>query len=65
MNHELYTAMGDYPLNTEPISIPFRKGQKVMFEGEEANVVRVHPLVVIKTKSRVVCGALHEQCAYV
>jgi hypothetical protein len=33
-------------------------GQKVRFENEEAEIIRVSPLMVIKTKDRVVCGAL-------
>ena len=39
---------------------PLQKGQVVIFEGEEAEVVRIKPLFVIKTKNRVVCGALQE-----
>jgi len=38
-----------------------QKGQIIIFEGEEASVIRVKPLLVIKTKSRVVCGALQER----
>ena len=38
-----------------------QKGQRIIFEGEEAYVIRVKPLLVIKTKSRVVCGALQKR----
>jgi len=37
------------------------KGQRVIYEGEEAEVVCVTPLIVIKTRHRVVCGALQKQ----
>ena len=44
---------GDDQMNDLP-----QKGQKIHYEEEEAEVVRVTPLLVIKTKNRVVCGAL-------
>jgi len=37
-----------------------QKGRRIIFEGEEAYVIREKPLIVIKTKKRVVCGALHK-----
>ena len=37
------------------------KGQIIMYEGEEAEVIRVKPLIVIKTENRVVCGDLRKQ----
>jgi len=37
------------------------RGQKVRFEDEEAEIIRVSPLMVIRTKERVVCGALHDR----
>ena len=37
-----------------------QKAKRIIFEGEEAYVIRVKPLLVIKTKDRVVCGALHK-----
>jgi len=36
-----------------------REGQIVMYEGEKAEVIGVKPLLIIKVKDRVVCGALH------
>jgi len=36
-------------------------GQKVRFENEEAEIIRISPLLVIKTKDRIVCGALHHR----
>jgi hypothetical protein len=38
----------------------YQKGKRIIFEGEEAYVIREKPLLVIKTKNRVVCGALHK-----
>ena len=42
-----------------------QKGQKTIFEEEEAEVIREKPLFVIRTKNRVVCGALQDQFEYV
>jgi len=42
-------------------SKPLHKGKRIIYEGEEAEIIRVKPLFVIKTKSRIVCGALHER----
>ncbi len=41
-----------------------RNGQKVRFENEEAEIIRISPLLVIKTKDRIVCGALHHRLEY-
>jgi len=41
-----------------------RNGQKVRFENEEAEIIRISPLLVIKTKDRIVCGALHHRIEY-
>jgi len=38
-----------------------QKGQRVVYENEEAEVIRATPLLVIKTKNRVVCGALQKR----
>ena len=40
---------------------PFQRGQRVLYENEEAEIIRVTPLVVLKTKNRVVCGALRNR----
>ena len=40
---------------------PLEKGQIVIYEGEEAEVICVTPQIVIKTGHRVVCGALQKQ----
>ena len=41
-----------------------QKGQRVVYENEEAEVIREKPLLVIKTKSRVICGALQKWLKY-
>jgi len=37
------------------------EGQRVIYEGEEAEVVCITPLIVIKTRHKVVCGALQKR----
>ena len=49
------------PGNLEKLSNHHHAGQKVRFENEEAEIIRVSPLMVIKTKDRVVCGALSDR----
>ena len=39
-------------------------GQEIVFEGEEAYILRLSPYLVIKTKDRVVCGALHSRIEF-
>lgn len=36
----------------------FRKGQKVLYDGIEAEIINVKPLLIIKASNRVICGAL-------
>jgi len=38
-----------------------RKGETVLYEGNEAELIRVKPFLVIKLDNRVLCGALHKQ----
>ena len=38
-----------------------RKGARVMYEGKEAEVIGVKPLLIIKLDDRILCGALHNQ----
>ncbi len=44
---------------------PLQKGQKIMFEGEEAEVIRVTPFLVIQTKSGIVCGDLRKKLEHI
>ena len=41
-----------------------QKVQKIIFEEEEAEVIREKPLFVIRTKNRVVCRALQNRFEY-
>ena len=36
-------------------------GQKLIYKGDEAEVIRKSPLLVIKTKNRVICGAFQKK----
>ena len=36
----------------------FKVGQKLIYEEDEAEVIRKSPLLVIKTKNRIICGAI-------
>ncbi len=36
-----------------------QKGDVVLYEGKEAEVIRVDHLLVLKVDERVICGALH------
>ena len=46
------------------VAQPHRSGQKVRFENEEAEIIRISPFLIIKTKDRIVCGALHHRIEY-
>jgi len=37
------------------------KGQRIIYEGREAEVIGVKPLVIIKIKDRIICGSLSGQ----
>ncbi len=39
-------------------------GQKIRFENEEAEIIRISPFLIIKTKDRIVCGALHHRIEF-
>jgi len=38
-----------------------QKGQRIIYKDEEAEVIRVTPLMVIRTKNGVVCGDLQKR----
>ncbi len=42
-----------------------KKGQRIIYEKEEAEIISVKPLFVIKTRNRVICGALQERFEYI
>jgi len=42
-----------------------QKGQRIIYEKEEAEIISVKPLLVIKTKNQVICGALEGLFEYI
>ena len=38
-----------------------RKGQRIIYEGKEDEVICVKPLLTIKIKDRIICGSLQAQ----
>jgi len=50
---------------SENIYSRFREGQIVLYEGEEAEVIGVKPLLVIKVEDRIICGALHARIEFI
>ncbi len=43
----------------------FQEGQIVLYNGEEAEVIGVEPLLILKRKDRIICGALHTQIQFI
>ena len=51
----------DTPLKKESLVADpnqLRKGQRIIYEGKEAEVIGVKPLLTIKVKDRIICGSL-------
>ena len=61
---EYQNCASDFDLQFDRGSYLPQKGQKIIYEDEEAIVIRVTPLMVIKTKDRVVCGAIEKRFEY-
>lgn len=36
-------------------------GQRIIYNGEEGQIIRISPLVVVKTRNRIICGALFKK----
>lgn len=36
----------------------FATGQRIIYEGEEGWIIKLNPFVVVKTGSRIICGAV-------
>lgn len=47
--------------NPYPTNGIFQKGQKILYEGEKAKVISIKPILVIKTKDRIVCGYIQKR----
>lgn len=43
-----------------PEHFRFQKGQKILYQGEEGEIIRLNPVPVVKTKTRVACGNIHD-----
>ena len=67
MSSSLGLALNDATLGVgvDQVDHPLKKGQRVIYEQEEAEIIRTTPLLVIKTKNRVVCGAIQNRFASV
>ena len=49
-------------VNSKAVQVDFlQKGKRIIYEGEEAEIIRVRPFLVVKTKHRVICGALQKK----
>jgi len=49
---------GEDMLSKDHIVAPLIKGQRITYQGDSAEVIRTSPVLVIKTKKRIVCGAI-------
>ena len=38
-----------------------REGQRVVYEGKEAEVIGVKPMLILKFKDRIMCGSISGQ----
>ena len=49
--------------NTKAVQVDYflQKGIRIIYEGEEGEIIRVRPFLVIRTKHRVICGALQKK----
>ena len=50
-------------VNAKAVQVDYflQKGKRIIYEGEEAEIIRVRPFLVVKTKHRVICGALQKK----
>jgi hypothetical protein len=35
-----------------------REGQRILYEGKEAEVLAVKPMIILKFKDRIICGSI-------
>ena len=61
---ELQTATVSATSGNDQKCCILKQGQRIIFEKEEAEIIRVKPLFVIRTKDRIVCGALQKILKY-
>ena len=50
-------------VNSKAVQVDYflQKGKRIIYEGEVAEIIRVRPFLVVKTKHRVICGALQKK----
>jgi len=57
---------GENPFLTFKTKIDYlEKKRKIIYEGEEAFLIRSKPFHVLKTKNRVICGNLQNRFRYI
>jgi hypothetical protein len=63
MSHSLAFKKNTLALDTNsyPTNGIFQKGQTILYEGEKAKVISIKPILVIKTKDRIVCGYIQKR----
>ena len=49
----------------EQENLSLKKGQRIIYEKEEAEIISVKPLFIIKTKNSVICGAVQERFKHI
>ena len=42
-----------------------RKGQRIVYEGKEAVVICVKPMLTLKFKDRIICGSLNGRIEFI
>ena len=42
-------------------STRLQEGEKILYEGKEAMIISINPLLIIKVEDRVICGDLHNR----
>ena len=49
-------------IKTDEVEVKYlHKGQRIIYEGEEAKIISVKPLLIVKTKNGVVCGNIQKR----
>ena len=54
--NDMDTNLGKENLKSDRTQL--RKGKRIIYEGKEAEVISVKPLLTIKIKDRIICGSL-------
>ena len=67
MSNSVMFQQNTFPFDAkaDQVNCLLQKGQRILYEEEEGEIISVRPFLVIKTKHRVVCGALQKEIEYV